>query len=82
MEDIVEQNDNSFDGIINNLPDPGPGEILRRMSWDAEAAEKKAERDSVLGALNEQREKILFHESDKPAARCRGFREPEERERV
>ena len=82
VEDIVEQNDNSFDGIINNLSAPGPGEILRRMSWDAEAAEKKVERDSVLGTLNEQREKILFHENEKPAARCRGFREQEERERV
>ena len=82
VEAIVEQNDNSFDVIINNLPDPGPGEILRRMSWDAEAAEKKAERDSVLGALNGQKEKILFHENERQAARCRGFREPEERERA
>ena len=82
VEDIVEQNDNSFDGIINNLSAPGPGDILRRLSWDAEAAEKKAERDSVLGVLNEQREKILFHENERPAVRCRGFREQEERERV
>ena len=24
IEDMVEQNDNSFDGVINNLPEPKP----------------------------------------------------------
>ena len=58
IEDMVEQNDNSFDGIINNLPKD-------------EALEKSAEaRDSVLKKLKDC-VKILEEEKDsRPKARC------------
>lgn len=42
IEDAVEQNDNNFDGIINNLPDPEP--------------KGKAEKPSVLEQLKAQPE--------------------------
>ena len=58
IEDMLEQNDNSFDGIINNLPKD-------------EALEKSAEaRDSVLKKLKDC-VKILEEEKDsRPKARC------------
>lgn len=42
VEDAVEQNDNNFDGIINNLPDPEP--------------KCKSEKPSVLEQLKQQQE--------------------------
>ena len=48
VEDVVEQNDNSFDGIINNMPQPDPAEALRQSARDSEAA---SERRSVLEDL-------------------------------
>ena len=53
IEDAVEQNDNSFDGIINNLPQPDPAEVLRQSARESEAA---AERRSVLEALKARQE--------------------------
>ena len=53
IEDTVEQNDNQFDGIINNLPDeppagsPDPARAVREV---AEAAERR----SVLEKLREE----------------------------
>ena len=84
VEDSVEQNDNNLDGIINNLPVPDPGEILRRMSWDAETAEKNAERDSVLGLLKEHRERAAptgSADRERQCPRLLSDRRPEERER-
>ena len=48
VEDSVEQNDNHFDGVINNVPLPDPAEILRRQTRGSEADD---ERRSVLEAL-------------------------------
>ena len=48
MEDTTEQNDNHFDGIINNQPQPDPAETLRQQAKESKAAE---ERRSVLEAL-------------------------------
>ena len=48
VEDTVEQNDNHFDGMINNQPQPDPAEALRQQARESEAAE---ERRSVLEAL-------------------------------
>ena len=42
LEDAIEQNDNNFDGIINNLPDP--------------ESKNKAEKPSVLEQLKTQQE--------------------------
>ena len=53
IEDMVEQNDNSFDGIINNMPQPDPAEALRQAARESEAAE---ERRSVLEALEAKQE--------------------------
>ena len=44
VEDAVEQNDNNFDGIINNMPQPDPAEALRAQ---ARQSEQTAARDSV-----------------------------------
>ena len=51
VEDSVEQNDNNFDGIINNLPEPDPAEALRQQ---ARQSEQTATRDSVLEELKAQ----------------------------
>ena len=49
IEDIVEQNDNNFDGIINNVkPEPDP--IILELSDD--------DKKSVLGKLKEQSKHI------------------------
>ncbi len=53
IEDTVEQNDNSFDGIINNTPQPDPAEALRQSARESVNAE---ERRSVLEALKERQE--------------------------
>ena len=47
VEDTTEQNDNHFDGIINNQPQPDSAEALRQQARESEAAE---ERRSVLEA--------------------------------
>lgn len=77
VEDAVEQNDNNFDGIINNLPEPDPAEALRQQARQSEQA---AARDSVLEELKAQREKAELVEKAK--RRPQPFRDPDERERV
>ena len=77
VEDAVEQNDNNFDGIINNLPEPDPAEVLRQQ---AQQSEQAAARDSVLEELKAQREKAEL--AEKAKRRPHIFRNPEERERV
>lgn len=77
VEDAVEQNDNNFDGIINNLPEPDPAEALRQQARQAEQA---AARDSVLEELKAQREKADL--AEKAKRRPQLFRDPDERERV
>ena len=77
VEDVVEQNDNNFDGIINNLPEPDPAEALRQQARQSEQA---AARDSVLEELKAQREKAELVEKAK--RRPQLFRDPDERERV
>ncbi|SCY11144.1 DUF4316 domain-containing protein [Butyrivibrio sp. INlla14] len=57
IEDMVEQNDNSFDGVINNTtPQPEPdGDDLKKIT---EREEKAAEeRESVIAKIKEQQEK-------------------------
>ena len=77
IEDSVEQNDNSFDGIINNMPQPDPAEALRQQ---ARQSEQTAARESVLEELKAQRERAELEEKvkRKPHILCR----PEERDRV
>ena len=77
IEDMVEQNDNNFDGVINNLPEPDPAEALRQQ---ARQSEQTATRDSVLEELKAQREKAEL--AEKAKRRPNIFRNPEERERV
>ena len=55
VEDAVEQNDNNFDGIINNMPQPDPSEALRQQAKDSAASE---ERSSVLEALKARQEEV------------------------
>ena len=49
IEDMVEQNDNSFDGVINNLPEPKP---VCQVSA-AEVIEEDQKKKSVLKKLQE-----------------------------
>ena len=59
IEDSVEQNDNQFDGIINNLPDEPPAGTanpakLLDPGKTTRAADEAAERASVLEKLREE----------------------------
>ena len=49
IEDMVEQNDNSFDGVINNLPEPKP--VCQVDA--AEVVEQEQKKKSVLKKLQE-----------------------------
>ena len=53
IEDMVEQNDNQFDGIINNLPDEPPAGSPDPAKGAREAADTAA-RSSVLEKLREE----------------------------
>ena len=77
LNGVVEQNDNNFDGIINNMPQPDPAEALRAQ---ARQSEQTAVRDSVLEDLKAQRERA--EQLEKAKRRPHILRHPEERERV
>lgn len=49
VEDMVEQNDNSFDGVINNLPEPKP--VCQVTA--ADVIEEDQKKKSVLKKLQE-----------------------------
>ena len=68
VEDTVEQNDNSFDGIINNLPEPAPTLQACRCAYEDG-------RESVLSKLKEQQ----THERPRGSERSTIFYNPEER---
>ena len=58
IEDMVEQNDNSFDWIINNVPAapvPNFAEINEKADQEDIAADTKA---SVMEKIKEQQEKV------------------------
>ena len=65
IEDMVEQNDNSFDGIINNVPmpetstHPEPGTLEYSESEVIAAEERMAEetKKSILGKIREQQDR-------------------------
>ena len=63
IEDMVEQNDNSFDGVINNLPEPKP---VCQVSA-AEVIEEEQKRRSVLKRLQEP---VPVPEGAKPVTGC------------
>lgn len=62
IEDMVEQNDNSFDGVINNLPEPKP--VCQVDA--AEVIEQEQKKKSVLKKLQE----APTPEPPKPARGC------------
>lgn len=62
IEDMVEQNDNSFDGVINNLPEPKPVCQVDAATVIDEEQKKK----SVLKKLQE----TPVPERVKPASGC------------
>ncbi|MBQ2577182.1 MAG: DUF4316 domain-containing protein [Lachnospiraceae bacterium] len=58
IEDMVEQNDNSFDGIINNVPAPPMPDFA---AINEKADEEDIENDtkaSILEKIKEQQEKV------------------------
>lgn len=77
VEDAVEQNDNNFDGIINNMPQPDPAAVLREQ---ARQSEQSVARDSVLEALKAQREHV--ERTEKAKRHPHILLSPDERERV
>lgn len=77
VEDAMEQNDNSFDGIINNLPQPDPTQALLDQ---ARKAQQFSIRESVLENLKAQRERVESLEKIK--CRPRIISHAEERECV
>ena len=56
LEDMLEQNDNHFDGIINNMPTPEYPEEEKRKTGEQDKTEE--EHQSVLLALEESREQV------------------------
>lgn len=57
IEDMVEQNDNSFDGVINNVPTvpvPDYGTLAEQAAQEEIAEETKT---SVMAKIKEQQEK-------------------------
>ena len=63
IEDMVEQNDNNFDGVINNLPEPKP--VAQVTPEDVIEAEQK--KKSVLKQLQEA---VPDPERVKPSLGC------------
>lgn len=63
IEDMIEQNDNSFDGVINNLPEPKP---VCQVSA-AEVIEEEQKKKSVLKRLQEP---VPVSEGAKPVTGC------------
>lgn len=63
IEDIVEQNDNNFDGVINNLPEPKPVTQVDSEDVIEEVQKKK----SVLEKI---RENAPDPEKVKPMSLC------------
>ena len=63
IEDMIEQNDNSFDGVINNLPEPKP---VCQVSA-AEVIEEEQKKKSVLKRLQEP---VPVLEGVKPVTGC------------
>ena len=63
IEDMVEQNDNSFDGVINNLPAPKP--VCQVDA--AEVIEDEQEKKSILKKLQET---TVVPENPKSATAC------------
>ena len=63
IEDMVEQNDNNFDGVINNLPeDKTPAQ-----KTNADVIEEEQEKKSVLKKLQEASYDV---EKPKPVTPC------------
>lgn len=57
LEDYLEQNDNSFDGILNNMPEPAKTSPALQTSPPAGSSVRdEEERDSVLEQLRRQKE--------------------------
>lgn len=57
LEDYLEQNDNSFDGILNNMPEPAKTTPAPQTSPPAGSSVRdEEERDSVLEQLRRQKE--------------------------
>lgn len=63
VEDMVEQNDNFFDGVINNVPEPKPAAQMT----NEDVVESEIAKKSVLEKL---RENTPEPAKDKPAPVC------------
>ena len=66
IEDMVEQNDNSFDGVINNVPAalvPDFAEINEKADQEDIIADTKA---SVMEKIKEQQEKVKLSPIPEP----------------
>lgn len=57
IEDMVEQNDNNFDGVINNLPEPKPVAQMTAQDIVEEEQQKKSVLEKIRHA-NPEPEKV------------------------
>lgn len=77
LEDYLEQNDGSFDGVLNNMPEPSKTTPAAPIPLPTELAAKESafadeeRRESVLEQLRKQKEAEYVSHQERPAL-CRG----------
>lgn len=69
IEDMVEQNDNNFDGVINNLPEEKP---VAQMT-SADVIEEEQEKKSILKKLQEAAFDVEKPKPVNPCCLCGGM---------
>ena len=69
IEDMVEQNDNNFDGVINNLPEEKPVAQVTA----ADVIEEEQEKKSIIKKLQEAAFDVEKPKSVNPCCLCGGM---------
>ncbi len=69
IEDMVEQNDNNFDGVINNLPEEKPVAQITA----ADVIEEEQEKKSIIKKLQEAAFDVEKPKSVNPCCLCGGM---------
>lgn len=69
IEDIVEQNDNNFDGVINNLPEEKPVAQITA----ADVIEEEQEKKSIIKKLQEAAFDVEKPKPINPCCLCGGM---------
>ena len=69
IEDMVEQNDNNFDGVINNLPEEKPVAQITA----ADVIEEEQEKKSIIKKLQEAAFDVEKQKPVNPCCLCGGM---------